>query len=70
MGPIASYLAVLAVSLTAACADNVSQQKEFEIFMSKPYCREYQSSIIVGGKPQETWGQACRRPDGSWEIMK
>ncbi len=32
------------------------------------YCREYQTTIIVGGEPQNGYGTACRQPDGSWEI--
>lgn len=33
------------------------------------YCREYQQEIIVGGRRQEGYGQACRQPDGSWKII-
>ena len=33
------------------------------------YCREYQTEIIVGGEVQEGYGTACRREDGSWEIV-
>lgn len=33
------------------------------------YCREYQTEIIVGGKIEEGYGTACRREDGSWEIV-
>lgn len=33
------------------------------------YCREFQSKIMVGGKEQDAYGTACRRPDGSWEII-
>jgi surface antigen len=32
------------------------------------YCREYTSVATIGGKAQTTYGQACRQPDGSWEI--
>ncbi len=34
------------------------------------YCREYQQTIIVGGKEQSGYGTACQSPDGSWEIVK
>ncbi|MCB1783949.1 MAG: hypothetical protein KDI13_08120 [Alphaproteobacteria bacterium] len=34
------------------------------------YCREYQQTINVGGREQTAYGQACRQPDGSWEIIK
>lgn len=34
------------------------------------YCREYQQTIVVGGKEQSAYGTACQQPDGSWEIVK
>lgn len=33
------------------------------------YCREYQQTIVVGGKEQSAYGTACQQPDGSWEII-
>ncbi len=36
---------------------------------SKQYCREYQTSITVGGEIQKGYGTACRQPDGQWEIL-
>lgn len=33
------------------------------------YCREYQHTVYIGGKPQEAYGRACRQPDGSWQIV-
>ncbi len=30
------------------------------------YCREYTETIMIGGQPQQSVGQACRNPDGSW----
>lgn len=33
------------------------------------YCREYQQEVIVGGRRQQSYGQACRQPDGSWKII-
>lgn len=34
------------------------------------YCREYQTTVTVGGKTQQpAYGKACRQPDGSWKIM-
>ncbi len=34
------------------------------------YCREYTSDAVVAGRKQQTYGTACRQPDGSWEIVK
>jgi surface antigen len=33
------------------------------------YCREYQQTIVVGGRSQNGYGTACQQPDGSWEIV-
>ena len=32
------------------------------------YCREYQQEVVVAGRRQQGYGQACRQPDGSWKI--
>ena len=34
------------------------------------YCREYQTTISVGGRLQETYGTTCRQPDGTWRIVQ
>lgn len=34
------------------------------------YCREYNQTIVVGGKKQSGHGTACREPDGSWKIIE
>ncbi len=34
------------------------------------YCREYQTTVNVGGKTESAYGTACRQPDGSWRIVK
>ena len=34
------------------------------------YCREYQTTVNVGGKTESAYGTACRQPDGSWRITK
>lgn len=33
------------------------------------YCREYQTTAVIGGRTQRTYGTACRQPDGSWELV-
>lgn len=33
------------------------------------YCREYQQTITVGGKTEKAYGNACRQPDGSWQVQ-
>jgi len=34
------------------------------------YCREYQSTVIVGGMVRPSYGTACLQPDGSWQIVR
>ncbi len=33
------------------------------------YCREYQTTVVVGGQQQQAYGTACRQPDGSWKVV-
>lgn len=33
------------------------------------YCREYQQTVVIGGKTESAYGVACRQPDGSWEVQ-
>ena len=33
------------------------------------YCREYQTTSAIGGGTQQTYGTACRQPDGSWKLV-
>jgi surface antigen len=32
-------------------------------------CREFISTIIIGGQEQQGYGTACRQPDGTWQIV-
>ena len=32
------------------------------------YCREYQTTIVIDGRPQTGYGTACRRADGNWQV--
>jgi surface antigen len=32
-------------------------------------CREYTIDAMIGGKPQQVYGTACRQPDGSWKTQ-
>lgn len=31
-------------------------------------CREFITTIIIGGREEQGYGTACRQPDGSWEL--
>ena len=33
-------------------------------------CREYQSTAMINGQPQQTVGTACLQPDGTWRIIR
>lgn len=32
-------------------------------------CREYQVNAVIGGRPEQMWGTACRQADGSWRAQ-
>jgi surface antigen len=32
------------------------------------YCREYETTVTIGGEKRKAYGKACRQPDGSWNI--
>lgn len=34
------------------------------------YCREYQTTVTIGGQTQQAYGTACRQPDGSWQLQR
>lgn len=36
---------------------------------SGQYCREFQQTVVVGGKEEKAFGTACRQPDGSWQVQ-
>lgn len=36
---------------------------------NNPYCREYQRNVTVGNHVQESYGTACRQPDGAWKVV-
>ncbi len=36
---------------------------------SGAYCREYQTTVVVGGRSERAYGTACRQPDGSWQVV-
>jgi surface antigen len=33
------------------------------------YCRQYTQDIKVGGENHQTYGTACRKADGTWEVQ-
>lgn len=32
-------------------------------------CREFVTTIVIGGQEEQGYGTACRQPDGSWQIV-
>ncbi|MGF1609336.1 MAG: RT0821/Lpp0805 family surface protein [Kiloniellales bacterium] len=33
------------------------------------YCREYNTTAVIGSQTQQVYGTACRQPDGSWQLV-
>lgn len=42
--------------------------RTFENDQGQP-CREFQQTIVIGGKKEQGYGTACRQPDGTWRIV-
>jgi surface antigen len=42
--------------------------RTFESAQGQP-CREFVTTIIIGGRQEQGYGTACRQPDGSWQIV-
>mgnify|MGYP003386597244 CR=1 FL=1 len=36
---------------------------------NSPYCREYQRNVTVGNRNEQSYGTACRQPDGAWKVV-
>jgi len=34
------------------------------------YCREFQTTVTIGGQPKPAFGRACQQPDGSWKVVQ
>lgn len=37
---------------------------------SGQYCREFNQTVLIGGKTERAYGTACRQPDSSWQIVQ
>lgn len=37
---------------------------------SNQYCREFQTTVTVGGELHKGYGTACRQPDGQWKVVQ
>ncbi|MSO70421.1 MAG: glycine zipper 2TM domain-containing protein [Alphaproteobacteria bacterium] len=47
----------------------VTPTREGRDTRSNQYCREYQTTVVVGGREERAFGTACQQPDGSWKIL-
>ena len=47
---------------------SVTPTKTYQLATGQ-YCRMYTQTINIGNEPQQTYGTACRQPDGSWQIQ-
>lgn len=37
--------------------------------VSGNYCREFQQTVVIGGRSERAMGRACQQPDGTWKIV-
>jgi surface antigen len=52
----------------SGASGNVTPTRTYEAAPGQ-YCREYRQTILVGGRQQESYGTACRQPDGQWKVL-
>lgn len=63
--------AALTALLCAACAPVPPRAVPVAVAAPPPQsCREFNTSVMVGGAPQRAYGTACLQPDGSWRIQQ
>lgn len=58
MQPMA-YAPVYAAPVSATFMDTIGRT-----------CREYQSTVMVNGRPQPAYGTACLESDGAWRVTQ
>lgn len=58
-----NVLGVVAMGVLLSMAPDTAQASGDE------YCREYTKRVVIGGRTEESYGTACLRPDGQWEIQ-
>lgn len=34
------------------------------------YCREYKTTVMIDGREEAAYGQACQQPDGTWRVVQ
>ena len=47
----------------------VTPSRSFNDRTTGRYCREYIAEAVIAGEVQQTYGTACRQPDGAWELV-
>jgi len=47
----------------------VTPTRTYETGAGRP-CREFKTVAIIDGQREEIYGEACRKADGSWEVVK
>ncbi len=52
----------------AGVSGTTTPVRTFEGVAGKP-CREFKTTIVIGGQEEQGYGTACRQPDGNWQIV-
>lgn len=67
---VALVLAAWATQPYPSTASALSGQVQLAQYAPPENCREFSVQVIIGGQPQQLVGQACQRPDGSWQMTQ
>ena len=69
--PPVVYLPPPAAYAPSAYAQPLAAQPASPVYQAPngQYCREYQTTVSVAGRPQPSYGTACQQPDGVWRVV-
>lgn len=68
--PIVYYQEPTVIERRVIIEEPVIRASRGRVVSNSPYCREYQRNVTVGNRVQESYGTACRQPDGAWKVVQ
>ena len=70
--PPAVYAAPPPVAYGAPASGMVNAAPASPVFVDGQgrACREYQTSVVIGGASRPAYGTACQQPDGTWRVVQ
>jgi surface antigen len=72
------WVSTLAIGLACAACQPYPNEQQIATLpdqpqssgQSQPGCRDFTAPVTAAGKPEQSSGQACQQPDGSWRVVQ